>query len=80
MFREVMALLEAKKVPFAVGGALALQKHTGICRETKDFDVFLASEGKGFSRMGVLNIALRRRSSHCAVVLRGRPILGVALG
>ena len=44
MFREVLTLLEEKKVPIAVGGALALQEHTGIFRETKDLDIFLASE------------------------------------
>src|ERR1700687_4108501 len=44
MFREVLTLLEEKKVPIAVGGALALQQHTGIFRETKDLDIFLFSE------------------------------------
>jgi Nucleotidyl transferase of unknown function (DUF2204) len=44
LFRDVLTLLEKKKVPFAVAGALALQQHTGICRDTKDLDIFLAAE------------------------------------
>jgi Uncharacterised nucleotidyltransferase len=44
MFRDVLTLLEQKSVPFAVAGAFALQHHTGICRETKDLDIFLAAE------------------------------------
>lgn len=41
MFREVMALLDRKKISFAVAGAFALQHHSGICRDTKDLDIFL---------------------------------------
>jgi hypothetical protein len=44
MFRDVLTLLEQKRVPFAVAGAFALQHHTGICRETKDLDIFLSAE------------------------------------
>jgi len=44
LFSAVLALLEDKKVPFAVAGAFALQEHTGVCRDTKDLDVFLAAE------------------------------------
>jgi hypothetical protein len=44
LFRDVLTLLEKKKVPFAVAGALALQQHTGICRDTKDLDIFLTAE------------------------------------
>jgi hypothetical protein len=43
LFRDVLTLLEKKRVPFAVAGALALQEHTGICRDTKDLDIFLAA-------------------------------------
>jgi len=43
LFREVLALLEKKKVPFAVAGAFALRQHTGISRDTKDLDLFLTS-------------------------------------
>jgi len=41
LFREVLSLLEQKKVPFAVSGAFALRQHTGIFRCTKDLDLFL---------------------------------------
>jgi len=41
LFREVLELLERKNVAFAVAGAFALQQHTGICRDTKDPDLFL---------------------------------------
>jgi Nucleotidyl transferase of unknown function (DUF2204) len=44
MFREVLLLLEEKRVPFAISGAFALQQHTGICRDTKDLDIFLPAE------------------------------------
>src|SRR5580658_4662908 len=44
LFREVLLLLEEKGVPFAVSGAFALQQHTGICRDTKDLDIFLPAE------------------------------------
>lgn len=43
LFREVLELLERKKVPFAVAGAFALRQHTGISRDTKDLDLFLTS-------------------------------------
>lgn len=41
LFREVLTVLEKKKVPFAVAGAFALRQHTGISRDTKDLDLFL---------------------------------------
>jgi Nucleotidyl transferase of unknown function (DUF2204) len=44
LFRDVLKLLEEGHVPFAVTGGFALQQHTGICRSTKDLDVFLTSE------------------------------------
>ena len=37
-------LLENKAIPFAVSGAIALQQHCGICRDTKDLDIFLPAE------------------------------------
>ena len=43
LFREVLTLFEARCIPFAVAGAFALQAHTGICRDTKDLDLFLTS-------------------------------------
>ena len=36
--------LERQRIPYAIGGALALLQHTGICRTTKDLDLFLTSE------------------------------------
>ena len=58
LFREVLELLEKKGTSFAVAGAFALREHTGICRDTKDLDLFLtpanaasgsaASSRKGF--------------------------------
>lgn len=44
LFREVLTLLENRGVAYAVAGAFALQEHTGICRDTKDLDVFLTAE------------------------------------
>lgn len=44
LFREVLALLNERGVPYAVSGAFALREHTGICRNTKDLDLFLAPE------------------------------------
>jgi hypothetical protein len=43
LFREVLALFEREHIPYAVAGAFALREHTGICRDTKDLDVFLTS-------------------------------------
>ena len=43
LFREILGLLQTKKVPFAVAGAFALRQHTGISRDTKDLDLFLTS-------------------------------------
>lgn len=44
LYRDVLTILESKSVPFAVSGTYALQLHTGICRDTKDLDVFLPAE------------------------------------
>lgn len=44
LFREVLELMNARKVPYVVSGAFALQKHTGIYRDTKDLDLFLPAE------------------------------------
>ena len=44
LFREVLQLLNESKVPYAVSGAFALQQHTGICRDTKDLDLFIPGE------------------------------------
>jgi hypothetical protein len=44
LFREILTLFEKKRLPYAVAGAFALQEHTGICRDTKDLDLFLISD------------------------------------
>lgn len=44
LFKEVLRLMNEKQVPYAVSGAFALQKHTGIWRDTKDLDLFLPAE------------------------------------
>jgi len=41
LYREILELLEKKRVSFCVAGAFALREHTGICRDTKDLDLFL---------------------------------------
>jgi hypothetical protein len=43
LFRDVLEVLESKLVPYAVSGAFALRHHTGICRFTKDLDLFVTS-------------------------------------
>ena len=42
LYREVLALFERARCPYAVAGAFALREHTGICRLTKDLDIFLS--------------------------------------
>ncbi len=44
LFREILELFERERTPYAVAGAFALQEHTGICRDTKDLDLFLTAE------------------------------------
>ncbi len=44
LFCEVLQHLNRAQVPYVVSGAFALQKHTGIWRNTKDLDVFLPAE------------------------------------
>jgi hypothetical protein len=43
LFREVLLVLEEKKFSYAVSGAFALRQHTGICRFTKDLDLFMTA-------------------------------------
>jgi hypothetical protein len=40
-YRAALVSLTSAKVPFLVGGAYALEGHTGIIRRTKDFDIFV---------------------------------------
>lgn len=44
LFKEVLLLLESLRCSYAVAGAFALREHTGICRYTKDLDIFLTAE------------------------------------
>jgi predicted nucleotidyltransferase len=44
LFRAVLKHLNETRVPYVVSGAAALQQHTGICRDTKDLDLFLPAE------------------------------------
>jgi hypothetical protein len=44
LFREVLELFNHHRIPYAVSGAFALQKHTGIWRDTKDLDLFLPAD------------------------------------
>jgi len=55
LFHEVLALLEKLEIPFAVSGAFALQQHTGICRFTKDLDVFLTAGDVPAALAGLLD-------------------------
>ena len=62
LFREVLASFEESARPYAVAGAFALQKHTGIFRSTKDLDIFLTAEEAGAALAD-----LRDRGFHCEV-------------
>jgi hypothetical protein len=62
LFQEVLASFETSGRPYAVAGAFALQKHTGIFRSTKDLDIFLCAE----SASAVLE-DLKRQGFHCEV-------------
>jgi predicted nucleotidyltransferase len=44
LFIEVLNLLNALGTPFAVSGAFALHRHTGIWRDTKDLDIFMVDD------------------------------------
>jgi hypothetical protein len=44
LFHSVLSLFEEGGISYAVAGAFALQAHTGICRDTKDLDVFLTAK------------------------------------
>lgn len=62
LFREVLTALEAKHIPYAVSGAFALRQHTGICRFTKDLDLFMTA----CTQMETLPY-LRKRGFQCEV-------------
>jgi len=40
-YQQGLRALAAARVPFLVGGAYALERHTGVVRHTKDFDIFV---------------------------------------
>lgn len=40
-YQEVLGILQRHELPFLVGGAFALTCYTGICRYTKDLDLFV---------------------------------------
>ena len=40
-YRAAIKRLQQEKIAFLVGGAYALEVHTGIVRRTKDFDIFM---------------------------------------
>lgn len=44
LFCEVLKYMNRANIPYVVSGAFALQKHTGIWRDTKDLDLFLSAE------------------------------------
>jgi hypothetical protein len=44
LFRDVLEAFESSRVPYAVSGAFALRQHTGICRYTKDLDLFVTAK------------------------------------
>jgi hypothetical protein len=41
LYSEALPRLSRSGIPFLVGGAYALERYTGIARDTKDFDIFL---------------------------------------
>lgn len=47
LFRDVLQALEDSRIPYAVSGAFSLRQHTGICRYTKDLDLFLTAQNSG---------------------------------
>ena len=49
LFREILELLEKMRISFCVAGAFALREHTGICRDTKDLDLFLTPANAGLA-------------------------------
>src|SRR5579864_4299652 len=44
LYREVLLAMNEHGLPYAVAGAFALQKYTGIWRVTKDLDLFIKIE------------------------------------
>lgn len=63
LFREVLIALEEKQIPYAVSGAFALRQHTGICRITKDLDLFMTAR-----TISEALAILRERGFECEIV------------
>jgi hypothetical protein len=63
LFRDVLEALERSGVPYTVSGAFALRQHTGICRQTKDLDLFVTAANSALARQCV-----RREGMECEVV------------
>ena len=47
LFRDVLQALGGSRIAYAVSGAFSLRQHTGICRYTKDLDLFLTAQNSG---------------------------------
>ena len=62
LFREVLELLNRSRIAYVVSGAFALHEHTGIWRDTKDLDIFLAPEHVP----GAIEL-LERHGFHCEI-------------
>jgi hypothetical protein len=63
LFHDVLAALERRGVPYTVSGAFALRQHTGICRETKDLDLFVTAANSPMALD-----CLRQEGMECEVV------------
>ena len=63
LFRDVLEALDRSRVPYAVSGAFALRQHTGICRQTKDLDLFVTAA----NRRAALE-CLRQEGMECDVI------------
>lgn len=49
LFRDVLSALESCRIPYAISGAFSLRQHTGICRYTKDLDLFLTANNSSLA-------------------------------
>src|SRR5215470_8956420 len=60
LYREVLTALNEHDVPYAVAGAVALEKYTGIWRATKDLDLFMEAR-----HVPKTLLHLKRQGFHC---------------
>jgi hypothetical protein len=58
-YKGVLESLHQSKIPYAIAGAFALHKHTGIWRATKDLDVVLEAKyvPMALKRLGQIGFA-----------------------